>query len=422
LIQLFHCLISLEDEGYPLFFVTAATVTNNLVGFIANIVAARELGVEGFGMFSLAFATATMIGAIGDFGFNLTMIRLFNKYQKDPEKQTVVLGTALSFKVLLFIFIVTTCWPLGSLLAQFLRVGSTETELFTLAVLTGGLLFFWSYLESYLESYRSFEKLTAYIFAFAAARFVCLLIAYSLSPENPLAWLVATYTIPVTIIILAGVVPKGHKLISITIKQLDISFQMLKEVLSYSKWVALSSIAYISLLNILRYILAICGSTAEVGIFSAGITFAMAFSMLNTSVRMVLFPKVTAFETSERMNSYLTRICRVAPYYLVFAAAGIGVLGIGQWFILGSEYKIALPVFLVTASALAVVIFLGLGTMLLHTMMKPEIDALVNVGRFGLMVLLAFILIPQFQAFGAAIAYAVTILAGELLMFRYGKA
>jgi len=57
--------------------------------------------------------------------------------------------------------------------------------------------------------------------------------------------------------------------------------------------------------------------------------------------------------------------------------------------------------------------------MLVHTMMKPQIDAWVNVGRLGIMIIMAFFLIPPFQVLGAAIAYAVPLLIGEMWMFRY---
>jgi O-antigen/teichoic acid export membrane protein len=74
---------------------------------------------------------------------------------------------------------------------------------------------------------------------------------------------------------------------------------------------------------------------------------------------------------------------------------------------------------LVTAGAFAAVVFLGLETMLVHTMMRPQVDAWVNVVRLGLMVLLASILVPSFHALGAAVAYVVPVLAGEVWMFWY---
>jgi len=124
--------------------------------------------------------------------------------------------------------------------------------------------------------------------------------------------------------------------------------------------VALSTIAYASLLNVLRFILAVRASTADVGIFSAGITFAMAFSMLNQAMRAVLFPQVTALEDPRQMRGYLKRLRQLVPYYFALALLGIGTLGVFQWFVLGAEYRAALPVFLITASVLSLTLFFGI--------------------------------------------------------------
>jgi len=403
----------------PIASVTVAAVTNNLVGFIVNVVAATKLGAEGFGIFSLAYSVATLTGTIGDFGLNLTMIRLFNKYQAKMGRQELVLASTLSFKSLLFFILAIACLPLGNLLARGFDVGTENSLLFAIAFITGGILFFWTYLQSFLQSHLSFRQLTGYILAYAGLRVACLIVANYFFPESSLIWLVATYTIPVTILILFGVLPIACKLIPITFRQPREIFSILAEALHYSKWVALSTIAYASLLNVLRFILAVRASTADVGIFSAGITFAMAFSILNQAMRAVLFPQVTALEDPRQMRGYLKRLRQLVPYYFALALLGIGTLGVFQWFVLGAEYRAALPVFLITASVLSLTLFLGLATMLVHTMMKPQIDAWVNVGRLGIMIIMAFFLIPPFQVLGAAIAYAVPLLIGEMWMFRY---
>jgi O-antigen/teichoic acid export membrane protein len=209
------------------------------------------------------------------------------------------------------------------------------------------------------------------------------------------------------------------KLLALSILAPQSSIAALKEAVAYSKWVALSGIAYIAMPYLARFILAVRASVEEVGIFSAGMTFTVAFSTLNTAVRAVIFPQVTALEGREEIRRYLGRLARIAPYYTVLAVLGIACLGSLQWAVLGEEYRTALPVFLVTAGAFAAVVFLGLGTMLVHTMMRPQVDAWVNVVRLGLMVLLASILVPSFHALGAAAAYVVPVLIGEVWMFRY---
>ena len=53
-----------------------------------------------------------------------------------------------------------------------------------------------------------------------------------------------------------------------------------------------------------------------------------------------------------------------------------------------AEYRTALPVFFMTGGVLSLTLFGGLGTILVHTVMKSQIDSRVIVGRFGVMMVL----------------------------------
>lgn len=401
--------------------VTGANAFNNLVGFLVQLSAAKTMGAANYGILSLALSVATMTGTIGDFGLNLATIRLYNKYQGQNETKDLLLGSIISLKILLLLFIVLLSFPIGNLLARCLLGNAGETKLFAIALLTGGTLFFWTYLQSYLQSQQLFFRLTVYIIAYAILRIIFLAVGYVLYPQKPIVWLMATYTLPVFILSINGVLLKIQKLIKKTFSHPNASLIILQEALSYSKWVAISGIAYTSLINLIRFVLAAFTSPAEVGIFSAGITFTMVFSTLNTSIRVVLFPKVTALESPKEIDRYLERIKNMAPYYFIFVVLGIIVLGLLQWYFLGAEYRAALPVFFITSLSLSLTIFLGLGTMLVHTMMKPQVDALVNIARLVLMLLLGVVLIPLFHAVGGAVAYALPVLLGEIWMYRFVK-
>ncbi|MEM4675577.1 MAG: lipopolysaccharide biosynthesis protein [Nitrososphaerota archaeon] len=399
--------------------VTGATVANNMAGFVAQMLGAKVLGPEEFGVFSLAFSVATLTAAIGDFGLNLTMIRLFNKYTGMPERQNILLGSVLGFKVLLFGFLALGSLLLGRFLALWLGIGPGATLLFAVALITGGLLFLWTYLEAYLQSHRLFMRLAGYLIAYAALRLGFLAVAHVFSPQQALIWLVATYTGPVLLLLVFGVLPKASKLLSSALVRPRQSLAFFKEALNYSKWVALSGIAYIAMPYVVKFVLATRASLGEVGIFSAGLTFTAAFTTLNTAVRAVLFPKVTAIEGQERTKEYLKRLGKIAPYYATVAAVGIAMLALLQGFVLGQAYRAAMPVFLVTASSAAITIFLGLGTMLVHTMMKPWIEAEVNALRFLTVTFIAYLVAPVLGALGIALAYSLTLVAGEAGIFCY---
>ena len=404
----------LKKRATPVLWVGTATAVNNLLAFVVNVIAARTLGVEGYGVLSLAFSAATLIGLIGDLGFNLSMIRLFNKHQTDPDKQSILLGTALGVKGLLLALLAVISWPLSDFLALRLGLHSANTRLMAIAFVTGGFLFLWTYLQSYLQAYRSFKRLTAYILAYSVFRLIGLPIAYLFSPQDPLAWLLGTYTVPVLVLILIGVVPKIGKDIASVFQQPGLALDVLKEMLQYSKWVALSGIAYTSIPYVVRFVLATRASVEDVGIFSAGMTFTVAFSTLNTAVRAVLFPQVTALEGREAIERYLRRLVRIAPHYVGFAVLGIVSLGSLQWVVLGEEYRQALPVFLITAGGFAVVVFLSLSTMLIHTMMRPEIEAYIELIRV-FFITIGSILVAPSGAIGVAVVFALFMIGGTVV-------
>ena len=408
----------LKKHAAPVVWVSAATVTNNVLAFVVNVMAARTLGAEGFGVFSLAFSLATLVGTMGDLGLNLSMVRLYGKYQQESERQTGVLRSALLLKLALFLIVLGLSFPLGNALAKKMESGPESEILFSIALLTGGLLFLWSFLQSQLQAYQLFKQLAIFTMGYSVLRFICLLLAYSLFPTHPLSWLGATYTVPLVILVIVGFAYRGWGLLSIAAANPKDNFQLFKELLSYSKWVGLSSMAYTAMPYMARFILATRSSVADVGIFSAGMTFTMAFSTLNTAVRTVLFPKVVAMESSQ-IENYFGYLRRIMPYYAFLTALGVLLLAALQWFFLGEEYREALPVFLITAIASATVIFLGLATMLIHNIMKPELDAYTNLVRLMGTILLGYALASKLQALGMALAYSAIIVLGELYMLHY---
>ena len=401
----------LKKRATHVLLVTAATAANNLLAFFLNVVAARTLGVVVYGLFALALALAALVGLLGDFGFNLSMIRLFNKYQAEPKKQSILLGTVLAVKILFLAMIAVLSWPLSNSLVLHLRVHSANAGLWAVAFITGGFLFLWTYQQAYLQAHRSFKHLAAYIGAFAALRLGGVLVALLYFPRNPMAWLMVAYTVPAMVLIFIGVALKSKNMVS-AFRRPNLALDVLKELLSYSKWVALSSFAYTSMPHVVRFLLATRASVEEVGVFSAGMTFTVAFSTLNTALRTILFPHVTALKGDAAIERYLSRIARVTPYYAGIAVPGIIGLGLLQCLLLGEEYQQALPVFAVTAGAMVVSLFISMQTMLLHTAMRPDIDAKIDVVRLVLLAILVYFVAARFGAFGSAFIYALIMVLG----------
>lgn len=405
----------------PLISVTGATAVSNLVGFAVSVFAARALGAAAFGLYSLAFSLTTLTTAVAELGLNLATIRLSNKYREDRERLLTLWGSVLRSRMLVITTLALVSVPLGLALARAIGLGTGQGGLLAVGMVTGAVLCFWTYFQSYLQAHRRFGQLTRWILGYAGLRLASLVVCYGALGQSPVAWLVAIHMTPVLLVAVAGLLPRAAPLLEASLRDRRMTSELLREALNYGKWVALSGIVYIAWPTVVRFMLATLASPEQVGVFSAGLTFSAVFSTINTGVRAVMFPQVTALTGLSQVQAYLSRMRKVAPHYIGLATLAITALGMIQWLALGPEYRQALPVFLVTALSSAVTVFLGLLTMLLHTMMVPAVDVWVNLVGLGLTALLTLALVPASGAVGAGIAYSVPLVVGEALKFRYVK-
>lgn len=395
-----------------------ANVFNNFVTFVVNIFLAKRFGPEIFGVFSLAVSTMMAVNFVSELGLAVGMVRFFNLYQKEERKQKLIMSSLLIFRVFIILSLTGISLPLGFLLAKLLQLGSIFQPLLSLAVINGAILTLWLYLQNFFQAHREFSKLSRYIFAYAIFRISCLVLLYLIYTDllNITAVLASLYTIPITLITLIGVIPIAVYFFHRGFPSFSNILRTIIDVLKYSKWIVVSGISYNLLLRSVQFILAIRSTKLELGIFSAGFVFTAAFSTLNMAVRTVFFPHVTAFEKIRDMRSYLMKMKKIFPYYAVLIVISVAILAIIQVVFLGNDYATALPVFLITSIALALSIFMGLVSILLHTLMHPEVESFVNIGRLIIVIALVYLLAPNFGAIGGAVSYCLPVIFGELFM------
>ncbi|MFN3599703.1 MAG: oligosaccharide flippase family protein, partial [Aquificaceae bacterium] len=284
----------------PIILLTIAHALSSLVGFLITLLSARKLEVHTFGLFSLAYATITWIAVVGDFGVGASMIRLYNKYKEDKEKQRAIISSAFLWELVIFLLIALTSPLLTYLLLKTLGLNPEEAfYLFLISFLSGGLFILWNYLQAYLQAKERFTTYSLYVFIYSLLRVLLLFFVYFVYSQSPVAWLLISYAIPL-LPLLFFFLFKNTSLISLSFQSLVYT----KEILAYSKWVAMSSIAGSSILYVSRFILAKVSSLEEVGIFSAGVNLAFGLSVLYNGLYFFLYPKITAFE-KDQISKYL---------------------------------------------------------------------------------------------------------------------
>jgi O-antigen/teichoic acid export membrane protein len=386
------------------------------VTFIANILLARKFGPVEFGIFSLAISVMMVVNLIADLGLNLTMVRYFNLYREEARKQHLLVASLLILRFSLIVAIAVVAVPVGMLLASVFGLSGPYVLLLSLAIVAGGLLSLWVYLQNYLQANKRFRKLAGYIFSYGLFRILFFYIMYLLyiKQPTPSGALSALYIIPVAVVIVLGVLPLVRRILAGRLPSRNVIKEYVLAAIKYSKWVAISGICNSLIYRAVQFVLASRASKYELGILSAGFVFTVAFATLNYAVRAVFFPYITSLERIEDVGRHLSNVRKILPYYVALIVCGIIVLMIVQIYFLGEEYVHALPVFLISSTALAFTIFMGMISMLLHTFMRPEIDAFVNIARLLAATILAFSLTPILGALGGAVAYSIPLILGEI--------
>lgn len=397
-----------------------ANVINNIVSFSINIIIARRFGPEIFGVFSLAWSVMMAVHLIADLGLNLTIVRFFNLYRDDSKQQNVLLVSLLLLKLSVALIVIFVSLPLGGALSQLFTSSGSHSFLFSLAFASAGIFGLWVYFQNFLQAHKQFSKYAVFTVVYAVLRLTCFFAIYfwfTTSANLPLAF-GSLYTGPLLIAVGIGVTPIAFYLLKMGVPRFAVMKGNILRVLKYGKWVAISGLCHNFIYRGVQFILATRTTQFELGIFSAGFVFTLAFSPINMAIRTVFFPYVTAYSHKD-MSRHLVRIRKLFPYYVVFVVMSICALALIQIVLLGAQYAKALPVFLITSAALTIMIFLGLISMLVHTLMRPEIDAYANIGRLTISSVLVYILAPSMGAIGGALSYAIPLVLGEALMVLY---
>lgn len=398
--------------------VLIANALNNLLTFIAEIYLAKKFGPETFGIFSLSVSVMMVVYMLSDLGFNLTMVRFFNLYSNNKKQQNQLLTTLLLFRLTITATLLVLALPAGIELTKIFAISYEQRGLFALAVTSGGILSLWMYWQNLVQSYKHFSKLAIFIILYGFIRitfFISILFVSgdSMSTAHALGSL---YTLPSVIVTTIGLLLSYEVLFASGIPGFAEMKAVIKQALKYSKWVAIAGICYSFNYRIIQFFLGVLSNQKELGIFSAGFIFTTAFTTLNFAVKTVFFPYVTEMDKNSSIEQHFIKLNKILPYYVIFAVIGIILLSLVQAIFLDNRYSTSLVVFWITSIALAASIFMGLVSMLLHTLMHPEIDALVNIVRLCVASLLSYILIPCYGAIGGAIAYAIPLLFGDVYL------
>ena len=377
--------------------VFAGKMTGACLGFAMSLIVARWMGPEEFGLFSL-FIVILIFGndVLGD-GLNTGVVRFYAMNRRtDPARATAVLTNALTLRILLGVPIVLVGVAVGVHFAE--RTSANHAYLWPVVLGMVGSFgaALWSFNLSVWqarEEFGTYGLMAGLVNLLRVISVSILLWAGSLS-LGPIMGIHVVFDYACT--------AWGLWLLRSHLSNFKLDYELLRELLRFSKWPAMASLFFILQVNLGVPVLNYVADAREAGLYGAGSSLLMGVDFLTVSLLTTLLPKVSQLTGLDQCRSYVQRSF---PFYAVIAAALLPFLYFSRPLVLalfGSAYESTIPVFQV--------LFIGtLGTLVTHplylvlyTMNRPHLFSLIQGSALLGWIIAGCFLIPGYGALGAA--------------------
>jgi len=400
---------STARDTYILFFSNVATA---FLGFVFTWFVARALSVSDFGIFSAVNNLALMIVPILDLGVSSALINFVASIKQGEDKKAKEYTKAgLVIRFLFFLVVSFFLIAFGRLVSDRLLASEDVTLVYWVVVILIGLSLS-GFVSFVLQAYKRFfsSMIVEVTYSFGRVVFVLLFAIVGLSLSKSLLAFA-----------LAG-------LVSLFVAYFVLGFDFLKtkptkdiylDLIKFSGWLGVNRIlSSISGRADIQMLAALAGATVT-GYYSVASRLAFFIAVLSASFAAVISPRLAAMGNKEREKKFILKA--------VLALLGIS-FGVIFWviiarpfilFLFGSKYLESVKVF--QALALSMIPFLFTApsvSAIIYAMKKPKIIGVFSIFQTAAILVLNYLLIPKFGAFGPTITFGITNTI--LLVYTWG--
>ena len=389
------------------------------LGLISSLVLlARALGPTEFGQFSVAFGIMTLVAGLMDLGLKEALVRFAAPYiRSDPQKAKVIFEVGLALKLSLGMLGVIVGLFVAPLLSHEYFHDSSLDSLLPVAFLGSFGYTAVNYTYSVFQASGKFLIYGLYLCISAAIRLLILWILWQNQLLNPIS-AVATYGFVGLISFLAGFVFfPGRFEWGWNSKKSMIARNML----GFGKWITVGAIAFSFVEQLPVLVLAREVSVENTALFSVGLRFALAFSVVLMSLSTTLAPKITQMTTQAELRDYSKRVIQyvwplgilIFPALMVLAPFLVEITS-------GPEYLAAVPVFRILCIVYVTQLMLTpLNAIATFAIKRPVVPAVVNIAQ----AITCWIILPIFAKtyglLGVTSGYTLIRVGGSLVVLFY---
>lgn len=375
-------------------------VTAAALGFLTILLISKKLTISDFGLFNLAISITFIASCMSNLGIDTAMVRFasFYLYEKKNIEATQVLKVALLIKIAIGSFLFGILFVSANFLATNVFYLPSLAPLIKLAAFGGLSYSLLNYLKSSLYVYQVFkESIILQLFVdFSKLSIVMILIfCFKINVFASVATFVFIPFLGVTL---------GFKQIlrAFTSEKKPIK-NLVRQLLSYSKWVFVSSMCKQIFPNIGLFMVAKLLNSKAAGIYGLALHLTYIFPIIIYSLQSVLLPKVANFRDTTQFQKYIKDSLKIAFYAGLLIIPLIFFSRKLIFVFFGVHYLDSVSIFKWLLASNMIFTITSIIHMPLHSMNKAHVTAIVDVIGIVVVALGCYFLIPVIGVLAPAV-------------------
>jgi len=383
------------------------------IGFLIIIIISRDLGPEQYGVFSLLLAIFVISIQISDFGISTSYVKYLSE---NLSKANEIFFTVIVSKIILSLISIFSLFLLSSHISIFFFDSNVYTKLIKFISIA---ILFHSIYGVIIANYEAKQNFKQYAFLDIFHNLLKIITAVLISlffiHEEHLIYFMYGYSYSIVGILLILLI-KNYKKISITNK---FNFSHFIEIYKLGFWIFLSALATMVITRLDIIMLQKMSTSEEVGYYSVAVNLAMIFPLITTSLTITLLPKMETFLKNNSIKEYIYKILSKAPYVLLLLI----FVEISSPYIITilftNKYQESISIFQILLFAFTSGMIINPIAILIYSIRKAYILTILNWIQLLLNYFGNMLLIPFYQADGAAISTSFLKIFGGLYILIY---
>lgn len=399
---------------------------NIVLGLLYTPWMLRELGKSDYGLYTLSIA---FIGYfLVDFGIGNSISRFISKYLVEKRQDSInnFLGLVYKLYFVISILIAATLILLYFLLSDiFVKLSAVEIARFrTIYIITGFysvISFPFLSLNGILIAYEEFFWLK-FVDLLNRILTVTLIIIALLVGQGLYALVLINAFVGLLGIVAKILLVRKNTDIKVNLRFYD--KELLKEVFSFSIWMAVIGVAQQLLINITPMILGIVSGTTAIAIFAIGRTIQSYLWTFSNSLNGLFMPRIARYDTEEnsveKTNDLMVRVGRIQ--LMLVGMMIIGFISLGQDFIflwVGNAYKDAYWVAVLLIAPSIITLTQEIGYTKLYVIGEVKYRAILFLLASILSAGISVAISPSFGAVGASVAIFIGLMMCHVIGMHF---